>query len=139
MEQLVQKYTKYFYATLIGIIIIQVIDIIIKAIQGCAECNTFILVFLSILNVPLLISSLVHNIRQQFTECKINAKILRLTIAVLIGFQTISCFQKDYNLISLGNNLMTLVVIEIVLNYRIKSIEYLEKKACKLLKNTTPK
>lgn len=139
MEQLIQKYIKYFYATLIGVIIIQAIDIIITTVQGRTECNTFMLIFLSILNIVLLASSLIHNIKQQFTECKINGKILRLTIAALIGFQTMLCFQREYNLISLGNNLMTLIVIEIVLNYRIKSIEYLEKKACKLLKNPTPK
>lgn len=138
MEQLIQKYIKYFYLSLIGITIVQLVDTIVKTIQGNIECNTFVLIFLSIMNVILLISSLVHNIKQRFTECKVNAKILRFTIAMLIGLQAFLCFKTDPNIVSLGNHLMTIVVIEIVLDYRIKSIEYLEKRADKLAKNTTP-
>ena len=138
MEQLIQKYIKYFYITLIGVTSVQLLDIIITTIQGNTECNTFVLIFLSIMNMILLISSLIHNMKQRFTECKTNAKILRLTIALLIGFQAILCFENNPSLVSLGNHLMTVVVIEIVLNYRIKSIEYLEKRASKLAKSTTP-
>ena len=138
MEQLIQRYVKYFYLSLIGITLMQLIDIIIKTIQGNAECNTFILIFLSIINVILLISSLIHNLKQRFTECKTNAKILRFTIAMLIGIQAFLCYKDNPNIISLGNHLMTIVVIEIVLTYRIRSIEYLEKRADKLAKSTTP-
>ena len=137
MEQLIQKYIKYFYITLIGVTIVQLVDTIVKTVQGNPECNTFVLIFLAIINVILLISSLIHNMKQQFTECKTNAKILRLTIAMLMILQTFVCYKINHNIVILGNHLMTIVVIEIVLNYRIKSIEYLEKRADKLAKNNT--
>ena len=137
MEQLIQKYIKYFYITLIGVTIVQLVDTIVKTVQGNPECNTSVLIFLAIINVILLISSLIHNMKQQFTECKTNAKILRLTIAMLMILQTLVCYKINHNIVILGNHLMTIVVIEIVLNYRIKSIEYLEKRADKLAKNNT--
>lgn len=137
MEQLIQKYIKYFYITLIGVTIVQLVDTIVKTVQGNAECNTFVLIFLSIINVILLISSLIHNMKQRFTECKTNAKILRLTIAMLMVLQAFICYEMNHSIVVLGNHLMTVVVIEIVLNYRIKSIEYLEKRADKLAKNNT--
>lgn len=137
MEQLTQKYIKYFYITLIGVTIVQLVDTIVKTVQGNPECNTFVLIFLAIINVILLISSLIHNMKQQFTECKTNAKILRLTIAMLMVLQILVCYKINHNIVILGNYLMTIVVIEIVLNYRIKSIEYLEKRADKLAENNT--
>lgn len=137
MEQLVQKYIKYFYITLIGVTIVQLVDTIVKTVQGNAECNTFVLIFLAIINVILLISSLIHNMKQRFTECKTNAKILRLTIAMLMALQAFICYEMNHSIVVLGNHLITIVVIEIVLNYRIKSIEYLEKRADKLAKNNT--
>lgn len=137
MEQLTQKYIKYFYITLIGVTIVQLVDTIVKTVQGNTECNTFVLIFLAIINVILLISSLIHNMKQRFTECKTNAKILRLTIAMLMILQTFVCYKTNHSIAILGNHLMTIVVIEIILNYRIKSIEYLEKKADKLAKNNT--
>ena len=89
MERLIQKYIKYFYSTLIGFVALQLLSTVISTIQGTAKCNTFVLIFLSIMNIILLVSSLLHNVRQQFTECKINAKILRLTLAVLIRFTSV--------------------------------------------------
>ena len=137
MEQLIQKYIKYFYITLIGVTIVQLVDTIVKTVQGNIECNTFVLIFLSIINIILLISSLIHSMKQQFTECKTNAKILRLTIAILMILQAFICYEMNHSIVVLGNHIMTIVVIEIVLNYRIKSIEYLEKRADKLAKNNT--
>lgn len=137
MEQLIQKYIKYFYITLIGVTIVQLVDTVVKTVQGNTECNTFVLIFLSIMNIILLISSLIHNMKQRFTECKTNAKILRLTIAILMLLQAWVCYEMNHSIVVLGNHLMTIVVIEIVLNYRIKSIEYLEKRADKLAKNNT--
>lgn len=137
MEQLIQKYIKHFYITLIGVTIVQLVDTIVKTVQGNTECNTFVLIFLSIMNIILLISSLIHNMKQRFTECKTNAKILRLTIAMLMLLQAFICYEMNHSIVVLGNHLMTIVVIEIVLNYRIKSIEYLEKRADKLAKNNT--
>ena len=84
MEQLTQKYIKYFYITLIGVTIVQLVNTIVKTVQGNTECNTFVLIFLAIINVILLIGSLIHNMKQRFTECKTNAKILRFTIAMLM-------------------------------------------------------
>lgn len=137
MEQLIQKYIKYFYITLISVTIVQLVDTIVKTVQGNTECNTFVLIFLAIINVILLISSLIHNMKQRFTECKTNAKILRLTIAMLMALQAFICYEMNHSIVVLGNHLITIVVIEIVLNYRIKSIEYLEKRADKLAKNNT--
>lgn len=141
MEQLIQKYIRYFYITLIGIISIQLFDTTLTTLEGNAPCNTFILMFLSVINLILLVGSLIHNSRQRFTECKANAKILRLTTALLVGLQAFICFNAHPNLISLGNHLMTIIIIEIVLDYRIKSIEHLERLADKLtkeIKDTTP-
>lgn len=132
MEKLLQKYIKYFYITLICTICVQLVDIIISTIKCQTECNAFALVFLSVINIVLLISSLIHNWKQRFIECKTNAKILRLTLAALIGFQAGICFCINPSLVSIGNHIMTIVVVEIILNYRIKSIEYLEKRVCKL-------
>lgn len=141
MEQLLQKYIKYFYITLIGVTIVQLVDIIIKTVRGHTECNTFILIFLAIINIILLISSLVHNMKQRFTECKTNAKILRMTIAMLMISQAVICYEVNHSIVALGNHVMSVIIIEIVLNYRIRSIEYLEERAGKLAKktNTTPK
>ena len=141
MEKLIQKYIKYFYITLIGVTIVQLVDIIIKTVQGHAECNTFVLIFLAIINIILLVSSLVHNMKQRFTECKTNAKILRMTIAMLMILQAVICYEVNHSMVALGNHAMSVIIIEIVLNYRIRSIEYLEERACKLAKknNTTPK
>ena len=123
MEQLIQKYIKYFYATLIGVTAVQLVDTIVKTIQGNIEYDTFLLIFLSIINIILWISSLIHNMKQRFTECKTNAKILRLTVAILIGLQAHACFKVNPSIVLLGNYFMTIVVIEIVLNYRINSIK----------------
>lgn len=137
MEQLIQKYIKYFYATLIGVTAVQLVDTIVKTIQGNIEYDTFLLIFLSIINIILWISSLIHSMKQRFTECKTNAKILRLTVAILIGLQAHACFKVNPSIVLLGNYFMTIVVIEIILNYRINSISYLEKRAVKLSKNNT--
>ena len=115
----------------------QLVDTIVKTIQGNIEYDTFLLIFLSIINIILWISSLIHNMKQRFTECKTNAKILRLTVAILIGLQAHACFKVNPSIVLLGNYFMTIVVIEIVLNYRINSISYLEKRAVKLSKNNT--
>ena len=99
MEQLIQKYIKYFYITLIGVTIVQLVDTIVKTVQGNAECNTFVLIFLAIINVILLISSLIHNMKQRFTECKTNAKILRLTIAMLMALQAFICYEMNHSIV----------------------------------------
>ena len=133
MEQLIQKYIKYFYVALIGIILAQSIGVIAKALTSGFECNVFVLTFLSIINLILLSSSLIYSIKQRFTESKANAKVLRSTMALLILAQSMVCFRVSHDFIMLGNHLMNMVVLEIVLNYRIKSIEYLEHLANKFV------
>lgn len=129
MEQLIQKYIRYFYVALIGGILVQLIDIVLTSIRGEICCETFLLIFLSVINLLLLYNNLRHNKHQQFTECKENSKTLRFTIAIFIILQALLCFSKDHSWVMFGNHLMTVVVIEIVLDYRIKSIEHLEKLA----------
>lgn len=134
MEQLIQKYSRYFYMALIGGVSIELIDITVMSLQGCMCFETIILMFLSTVNIMLLVNTLKHNIKQQFTECKEDAKLLRFTIALFIAFQSLLCFQKGHDWVMFANHLMTVVLIEIILNYRIKSIEHLEKLASKFAK-----
>lgn len=129
MEQLIQKYVRYFYVALIGGILVQLIDIILTSIKGEICCETFLLIFLSVVNLLLLNNNLRHNKKQQFTECKENSKTLRFTMGIFVIFQALLCFVRNSSWVMLGNHLMTLVVIEIILDYRIKSIEHLEKLA----------
>lgn len=135
MEQLIQKYIRYFYIALISMIFVQLINTIIATIIGNTPCSTFVLMLLSATNLVLLFGSLIYNIKQRFTESKINAKILRFTIALLIGLQTWLCYKTNPNVIALGNHIMTIIIIEIILNYRIRSIEHLERLASKYIKD----
>lgn len=129
MEQLIQKYIRYFYIALISIISIQLIDTIVATVTGNVHCSTFGLMLLSVTNLILLSGSLIYNINQRFTESKINAKILRFTMALLVGLQTWLCYKANPDIIALGNHIMTIIITEIILNYRIRSIEHLEKLA----------
>lgn len=139
MEQLIQKYIKYFYATLIIVIFIQLIDTVITTVMGNNHCDTLVLMFLSAINLVLLSGSLIYNIKQTFTESKTNAKILRFTMALLIITQATLCYKLNPNIISLGNHLMTLAIIEIIFNYRIKTIEHLENLASKFVDESKEK
>ena len=65
MEQLTQKYIKYFYVALIGIILAQSIGVIAKALTSGFGCNIFVLTFLSIINLILLSSSLIYSMKQR--------------------------------------------------------------------------
>lgn len=131
MEQLTQKHIRCFYIALIGGILIQLVNVIIAAIQNGIGYKTFIIVFLSIINLILLGSDLRHSFKQQFTECKLEAKILRFTIIPLLIFQVWLCLVRGFSGIVLGDYIMSAVIIEIMLNLKIKSIEYLEKLATK--------
>lgn len=129
MEQLMQKYIKYFYIVLIGMTSIQLADVIVKTTQGIAEYYTFALISLSVINIILLISNLIHNTKQRFTECKTNAKLLRLTLAMVLLAQAGINYKVTNDLVGVGNSIMDIIMIEIMLSHRIKSIEYLERKA----------
>ena len=125
MEQLTQKYIKYFYISLIAIISVQLINVIFGILMFGFQLKEVMLLFLTGTNIILLIDSTRHNIKQQFTECKYDAKILRFTIGLLMLFHMI----ESTSLIIFANYLISIVAIEIILAFRIKSIEYLEKMA----------
>ena len=125
MEQLTQKYIKYFYISLIAIISVQLINVIFGILMSGFQLKEVMLLFLTGINIILLIDSIRHNIKQQFTECKYDAKILRFTIGLLMLFHMI----ESTSLIIFANYLISIVAIEIILAFRIKSIEYLEKMA----------
>ena len=123
MEQLTQKYIKYFYISLIAIISVQLINVIFGILMSGFQLKEVMLLFLTGTNIILLIDSTRHNIKQQFTECKYDAKILRFTIGLLMLFHMI----ESTSLIIFANYLISIVAIEIILAFRIKIIEYLEK------------
>lgn len=135
MEYLVQKHIKYFYIALVCGIIMQLVNVVIFAIQNTIGYKIFAVVFLSILNLILLLSDLRHSIKQQFTECKLEAKILRFTIIPLLIFQVWLCLLRGFSGIVLGDYIMSAVMIEIVLNLKIKCIEYLEELAKQFVKD----
>lgn len=125
MEQLTQKYVKYFYISLIIIISVQLVNVIFGILTSGLQLREFMLLFLTETNIMLLIDSTRHNIKQQFTECKYDAKILRFTIGLLMLFNII----ESTSLVIFANYLISIIAIEIILEFRIKSIEYLEKMA----------
>lgn len=126
MNKLVEKCINYFYITLIFGIISQLINIIIVSIQINIGFKSFATIFLSILNLILLISDMRHTFKQQFTEAKSETKAIRFTILPLLVFQVWLCLLKGFSGIVLVDYIMSAVIIEIVLNLKIKSIEYLE-------------
>ena len=67
MEQLTQKYIKYFYIALIIIISIQLFDVIFSILTSGFQIREFMLLFLTGTNIMLLIDSTRHNIKQRFT------------------------------------------------------------------------
>jgi putative effector of murein hydrolase LrgA (UPF0299 family) len=139
MEGLMQKHIKYFYMTLLIIILIQFVGTIIETITGGFLCGTIISMMLFLINVILLTDAIKHNIKQQFTECKEDARILRFTLALLAIFRMVSCTCSDsFDWIRLTDYVMIIGVIETVLAHRIKSIEYLENLSSKINKSRTP-
>lgn len=139
MERLMQKHIKCFYITLLIIILIQFVGTIIETIARGFLCGTIISTMLSLINVILLTDAIKHNVRQQFTECKEDARILRFTLALLVLFRMVSCTCSDnFDWIRLTDYIMIIGVIEIVLTHRIKSIEYLESLASKFNRSRTP-
>ena len=132
MERLTQKFIRYFYFTLIGGIILQLANVVTVSIKSGIGWRMFAVVFLSIVNLVLLISDVRHNIKQQFTESKLETKLLRFTIIPLLVFQVWICLLRGFSGIVLGDYIMSAVIIEIILNHKIKCIEHLEELANKL-------
>ena len=139
MERFMQKYIKYFYITLLVIILVQFIGIIAETVLSGFQCGTIISMMLFLINVILLTDAIKHNIKQQFTEGKEDARILRFTLALLAIFRMVSCTCSErFDWIRLTDYIMIIGVIEIVLAHRIKSIEYLENLASKINRSHTP-
>ena len=95
MERLMQKHIKLFYTILLIVILVQFVGTIIETITGGFLCGTIISVMLFLINVILLIDAIKHNVKQQFTECKEDARILRFTLALLAVFRMLSCTCSD--------------------------------------------
>lgn len=138
MERLMQKYIKYFYVILLVIILIQFVGLLISTVISGFQCGEIISVMLFLINVILLTDAIKHNVRQQFTECKEDARILRYTLALLAIFRMVSCSCGGFDWIRFTDYIMIIGVIEIVLAHRIKSIEHLENLASKINRTYTP-
>ena len=129
MEKTTQRYTKYFYVILLIAVIWQLLEVIMRAIRMDVTYTTIILLILSIINIIIVGSSLKHNIKQEFIECKATAKIARITVGLFVIVQAFSINKYNLNWITLSNQLTSLCMIEAWLSYRIKSISHLEELA----------
>lgn len=137
MEQLMQKYIKCFYFVLVIIITGQLIGTVIETLLFGMQCGSLVLMLLFLANIILLMDALKHNVRQQFTECKEDARILRFTLGLLALARIFSCFFVNFDWVTITDCTMIISVIEIVLAHRIKSIEHLERLASQVTKKDT--
>lgn len=137
MEQLMQKYIKYFYLVLIIIIAVQLLGTVIETLLSGLYCGSFVSIILFLVNIILLTDAMKHNLRQQFTECKEDARILRFTLGLLALVRMFACCHIEFNWIMLTDYIMIIGVIEIILAHRIKSIEYLEMLASQVTNKDT--
>lgn len=125
MERLIQKYIKYFYITVICIITAQLIDVICVMLFGNFSVMAFVLMLVSMLNLVLFSNCMKHNVNQRFIECKMDLKVLRITVIPLMICQILFCFSQGFNLIMLMNHIGIVVLVELILTYRIKSLDHL--------------
>ena len=126
MEQLIQKYIKIFYVTVICIIAAQLIEVICKILTGGLSFGSVFLMLVSALNLVLFGNCMRHNINQRFIECKMDLKTLRITVIPLMISQIWFCFTQGLDLIMLMNHIGIVVLVELILTYRIKSLDHLE-------------
>lgn len=126
MEQLIQKYIKYFYATVIAIIAAQLTDVIIVMLLGSVSISAIVLMLVSALNLVLFSNCMRHNVNQRFIECKMDLKVLRITVIPLMICQILFCLSKGLDLIMLMNHIGIVILVELILTYRIKNLDYLE-------------
>ena len=126
MEKLSQKYAKHFYITLLIVLIAQLFDAVYVILKEGIQIQSFVLIIISIINIILVINSMKYNIKQRFIECKINTKILRITMGILLILHSICRGVNGCSVLMLSYPLSNLVIIELVLSYRIRSIEHLE-------------
>ena len=134
MERLIQKYARWFDIAMIVIILLQLVDAVYVSLTKCIHCEAIMSVVLSVVNIILLLNSLRCNQTQQFIEWKANAKMLRYTIGLFILFHIVVCIMRGFNMLELGSHLMNLLTVEIVLTYRINSIQQLEDLADRYIK-----
>lgn len=131
-----QKYIKYFYIVLTVIIAVQLLGTVIETLVSGLQCGALVSMILFLVNIILLIDAMKHNVQQQFTECKEDARILRFTLGLLALVRMFACFRFELDWIALTDYVMIIGVIEIVLAHRIKSIELLERLANHVTKET---
>lgn len=134
MERLIQKYARWFDIAMIVIILLQLVDAVYVSLTKCIRCEAIMSVILSVVNMILLSNSLRCNRTQQFIEWKANAKMLRYTVGLFILFHMVVCIMRGFNMLELGSHLMNLLTVEIVLTYRINSIQQLEDLADRYIK-----
>lgn len=125
MEQLIQKYIKIFYMIVICIMILQLIEVIITILTGNISVNIIVLILVSMLNIVLFSNCMRHNTHQRFIECKVDLKTIRVTIIPLMLSQIWFCFTQGESFIGLINHVGIVVLIELILTYRIKSLDHL--------------
>lgn len=125
MEQLTQKYIKTFYATVICIIVAQLAEVVITMLTGVISIGAIVLMLVSMLNIVLFGNCMRHNIHQRFIECKMDLKTLRITVIPLMIAQIWFCFTQGLDLIMLMNHIGIAVLVELILTYRIKSLDHL--------------
>lgn len=126
MEQLTQKYIKYFYVTVISIITAQLIDVIAVMLFHGFSIIALILMLCSTLNLILFVNCMKHSVHQRFIECRMDLKVLRITVIPLMVFQILFCFTQGFDLIMLMNHIGIVLLVELILTYRIKNLDYLE-------------
>ena len=131
MEDLIRKYIKYFYIAVLIAILVHLISSIIAMLMGVINCRVIVLIVLSIVNIMILSNSMKYNLKQQFTECKVNLKILRFTL----GLGIILHGWEHFNIFTVTDYALVLSMVEGILIYRIKCIEHLENLANKLAKS----
>ena len=110
MEQLIQKYIKVFYATIICIIMAQLVEVVITMLTGNISIGAVVLMLVSMLNIVLFGNCMRHNMHQRFIECKMDLKTLRVTVIPLMIAQIWFCFMQGLDFIMLMNN--SLIVIQ---------------------------
>lgn len=126
MEQLVQKYIKVFYTTVICIIAAQLGEVIYTILTSGFSLVAVVLMLTSALNLVLFGNCMKHNVNQRFIECKMDLKTLRITVIPLMISQIWFCFTQGLDLIMLMNHIGIVVLVELILTFRIKNLDHLE-------------
>lgn len=129
MEKLSQKFMLYFYITLILSIIGQLVTTIINTLTIGVIVPAITLIMMSIVNLIILNASIIHNIKQQFIESKAMAKVLVFTLPLLLICQFILHSIGPFSLSEIISRITVLIISEIALLYRIRTIDELEIRA----------